>query len=91
MTALQGVNVSVATGKVVISWPPVENASHYVVALAGPDGRLLASREETAARTEFDGRAVSADGAQVTVEAYSALGDRIATSAPVTVPSGQGR
>ena len=64
--------------------------------LRGSTGRVPMAVSSRRARRRQLGpssmdRAVSADGAQVTVEAYSALGDRVATSAPVTVPSGQGR
>jgi hypothetical protein len=84
---LERVNVSVQNGTIVIAWPPVDEASRYVVSVLGPNGHLLAQRETAATRAEFDASAIPVSGALATVEAYSALGDRIATSALTPLPS----
>jgi hypothetical protein len=84
---LERVTVTARNGTVVITWPPVDEASRYVVSLVAPDGHLVAQRETTTPRAEFDASAIAMPGALASVEAYSALGDRIASSAATPIPS----
>ena len=67
-----------------VTWPAVPGTARYVVSVVESDGQLFASREVTTTRAEF-GRAPA--GALVTVEAFSPLGDHLATSTPVPIGS----
>jgi hypothetical protein len=62
-----------------LTWDPVSGAARYRVEVVKSDGQVAITREVQSPMVQLDRSAIAA-GATVTVEAYSALGDKLATS-----------
>jgi hypothetical protein len=84
-SSIERVQIAIHEGGAIVSWLPVDGATRYVATVTAPDGRLVISREVTSARVDLDAATVMTPGATMTIDAYSAIGDRLAATVPTAI------
>jgi len=82
---LERVQARSRQGSLVVSWPDVSGATRYAVTVAASDGHSIARSEVSEGHAEFHVPEGLPPGTVVTVEAFSPLGDHLASSPPTPV------